>query len=301
MSVTPATDIMYLKGVGPQRAALAGQARHPHRRRPARLPPVSLRRPHPLQQNQRNCSRRNLHNSGHGRRAGAVRYTRGRGAIYHLLVRDATGIARPANFFTARTSRENFAPASASSCTARRTSIRYRPRPHRNDQSAVRDARRGDSDCSDSTEVGRIVPIYEAIGVVSSRMMRRMIHTALENSPRPRHRSAAGGDCSRATHFPRGATRLRFVHFPPPDVPLETLNAFRSPAHQRLIFEEFFFYQLSLALRRKQAAARAGHRFSRARAARFAKRSSAFCPSSPPMRRSASSRRSPPTSSAPCP
>ena len=43
------------------------------------------------------------------------------------------------------------------------------------------------------------------------------------------------------------------MHFPPPDVPLETLNAFRSPAHQRLIFEEFFFYQLSLALRRQQA------------------------------------------------
>jgi len=31
------------------------------------------------------------------------------------------------------------------------------------------------------------------------------------------------------------------------------LNQFRSPAQQRLIFEEFFFYQLSLALSRKVA------------------------------------------------
>src|SRR4029077_6222477 len=33
----------------------------------------------------------------------------------------------------------------------------------------------------------------------------------------------------------------------------EDLNQFRSPAQQRLIFEEFFFYQLSLALDRKLA------------------------------------------------
>ena len=44
-------------------------------------------------------------------------------------------------------------------------------------------------------------------------------------------------------------------------MPLEVLNAFQSPAHQRLIFEEFFFYQLSLALRRQKAARQPGIAF----------------------------------------
>ena len=33
---------------------------------------------------------------------------------------------------------------------------------------------------ADSTEVGRIVPIYEAIGGISSRSMRRIVYLALE-------------------------------------------------------------------------------------------------------------------------
>src|SRR5260370_29238518 len=43
---------------------------------------------------------------------------------------------------------------------------------------------------------------------------------------------------------------LALTHFPPADESLEALNAFRSPAQQRLIFEEFFLYHLSLALDR---------------------------------------------------
>ena len=37
------------------------------------------------------------------------------------------------------------------------------------------------ADTADSTEMGRIVPIYEAIGNVSSRMLRRIIYGALQN------------------------------------------------------------------------------------------------------------------------
>src|SRR6266478_3974478 len=44
---------------------------------------------------------------------------------------------------------------------------------------------------------------------------------------------------------------LIHTHFPEPDESHEALNTFRSPAQQRLIFEEFFLYQLSLALDRK--------------------------------------------------
>ncbi len=41
------------------------------------------------------------------------------------------------------------------------------------------------------------------------------------------------------------------THFPPATESIDALNTFRSTSQQRLIFEEFFLYQLSLGLDRK--------------------------------------------------
>jgi ATP-dependent DNA helicase RecG len=51
--------------------------------------------------------------------------------------------------------------------------------------------------------------------------------------------------------YPSRREALIHVHFPEPQESLEDLNTFRTPSQQRLIFEEFFLYQLSLALDRK--------------------------------------------------
>jgi ATP-dependent DNA helicase RecG len=51
--------------------------------------------------------------------------------------------------------------------------------------------------------------------------------------------------------FPSRSQAIAHTHFPPPGESIESLNAYRSPAQQRLIFEEFFLYQLSLALDRR--------------------------------------------------
>src|SRR6266550_4138056 len=51
--------------------------------------------------------------------------------------------------------------------------------------------------------------------------------------------------------YPARGEALIHTHFPEPSESLEALNTFRSPSQQRLIFEEFFLYQLSLALDRK--------------------------------------------------
>jgi len=50
--------------------------------------------------------------------------------------------------------------------------------------------------------------------------------------------------------YPARGEALRHTHFPEPTESLDRLNTFRSPAQQRLIFEEFFLYQLSLGLDR---------------------------------------------------
>ena len=46
---------------------------------------------------------------------------------------------------------------------------------------------------------------------------------------------------------------IEYVHFPPAEATVAELNAFRSPAHRRLIFEEFFLFQLGIVLRRRRA------------------------------------------------
>src|SRR5205814_6288638 len=51
--------------------------------------------------------------------------------------------------------------------------------------------------------------------------------------------------------YPSRGEALMHTHFPEPGESLDALNTFRSPAQQRLIFEEFFLYQLSLGLDRR--------------------------------------------------
>jgi ATP-dependent DNA helicase RecG len=122
-----------------------------------------------------------------------------------------------------------------------------------------------------SLEIGRIVPIYESAGQgrLTSRWFRRAIHAALENlapdlpDPIPavvrRHLSLIS---------PREA--LLKVHWPEPGESLQDLQSSRTPAHVRLIFEELFFVELGLELKRREQKAQTGIAFQlddRARAA----------------------------------
>ena len=120
----------------------------------------------------------------------------------------------------------------------------------------------GDRKVAASLEIGRIVPIYETAGQgrLSSRWFRRIIHAALENlgpdmaDPMPafvrRHLSLIP---------PREA--LWKVHWPEPGISLEDLQSSRSPAHLRLIFEELFFVELGLELKRREQKAQTGVAF----------------------------------------
>ncbi len=58
---------------------------------------------------------------------------------------------------------------------------------------------------------------------------------------------------ARRLKLPDRWTAIRDIHFPPPEADLRLLNAFRSPAQFRLIFEEFFWLECGLALKRSKA------------------------------------------------
>jgi ATP-dependent DNA helicase RecG len=108
------------------------------------------------------------------------------------------------------------------------------------------------ADENDSTEVGRIVPIYEAIGTFGSRSIRRAIYTVLQ-TVELRVPEILPAALQKKLGFPSRAQSLAHTHFPPLGESIDALNAYASPAQRRLIFEEFFLYQLSLALDRRAA------------------------------------------------
>ncbi len=107
--------------------------------------------------------------------------------------------------------------------------------------------------------VGRVVPIYEAIQKIHTRLLRQLTHRLL-GQIQPLDDALPPSLCDRFKLIGRWDA-VRGVHFPPPDSDLRLLNAFRSPAHFRLIFEEFFWLECGLALKRNKARAMKGISF----------------------------------------
>jgi ATP-dependent DNA helicase RecG len=129
--------------------------------------------------------------------------------------------------------------------------------PTEDGSSGAADQRRGQS-----LEVGRIVPIYESAGQgrITARWFRRMIRNALENMPPELPDAIPAVVRSRmALMSPREA--LWQVHWPDAGESFTDLQSARTPAHVRLIFEELFFVELGLELKRRQMKAQTGIRF----------------------------------------
>ncbi|HXY02601.1 MAG TPA: ATP-dependent DNA helicase RecG [Terriglobales bacterium] len=113
-----------------------------------------------------------------------------------------------------------------------------------------------------SLEIGRIVPIYESAGQgrLTSRWFRRIIHTTLENlTPDLADPIPAAVRAHLGLPPPREA--LWKVHWPEPGTSMEALQSSRTPAHIRLIFEELFFVELGLELKRREQKAQTGIAF----------------------------------------
>src|ERR1700719_2254692 len=113
---------------------------------------------------------------------------------------------------------------------------------------------------AESLEIGRIVPIYEAIGGLTPRWFRRIIRTALDNLtpdlPEPIPAAVRG---HLGLISPRAA--LWNVHWPEPGESFDALQSSRTAAHIRMIFDELFFVELGLELKRRQQKSQTGIAF----------------------------------------
>ncbi len=246
MSISLQTDVRMLKGVGPQRAELLAQRgiytledllnylpfRYEDRIHFSKIKDVQPGGVYTL---------RARVMSGQ-----AVRGMYGRNAIYHLLVQDDTG-SMPCKFFHGGYLEGRLKPGQELILHGKVDIDKLRParREMVNPQIEIVSGEE-----LDSPEMGRIVPVYEAVGTFGTRQIRRAIYATLQNLDAniadvlpPELRARMG--------FPQRRDALIQAHFPAQGESLELLNLFRSRAQRRLIFEEFFLYQLSLALGRK--------------------------------------------------
>src|SRR5215469_622200 len=119
-----------------------------------------------------------------------------------------------------------------------------------------------ESKAAESLEIGRIVPIYESAGQgrLTSRWFRRIIRTALENLT-PELPETIPAAIRKRLNLLGQREALWKVHWPDEGDSLKALQEFRTPAHVRLIFEELFFIELGLELKRCEQKAQTGIAF----------------------------------------
>ncbi|MGA8442648.1 MAG: ATP-dependent DNA helicase RecG [Candidatus Sulfotelmatobacter sp.] len=119
-----------------------------------------------------------------------------------------------------------------------------------------------DDKAAASLEVGRIVPIYESAGQgrVTARWFRRVIRKALDDLTPDLAETIPAAVRGRLALLSSREALWR-VHWPEAGESFEDLQSSRTPAHIRLIFEELFFLELGLELKRRQQKTETGFAF----------------------------------------
>ncbi len=123
-------------------------------------------------------------------------------------------------------------------------------------------------------EMGRIVPVYESLGgktpwgaKLTSRWMRRVMWTVfrelaeigVESGPAAEETLPAA--LRQRLALPGRMEALQGLHFPAAGTSMTELMSARTPSHRRLIFEEFWYLELGLELKRRRLREREGTAF----------------------------------------
>ena len=119
-------------------------------------------------------------------------------------------------------------------------------------------------------EMGRIVPVYPSVGgttpwgaKLTSRWLRRVMWTIfreLKESGARAEETLPQALCERLG-LPSRMEALEAIHFPAAGTSMTELMSARTPAHRRLIFEELWYLELGLELKRRRLREREGTAF----------------------------------------
>lgn len=97
---------------------------------------------------------------------------------------------------------------------------------------------------------GRHVPVYRKLGQFQTKKLREIIFSALENLDGNAVEDKLPPDLIARQNLISRFQALKEIHFPPENASIAEYLSARSPAHRRLIFEEFFWISFALQLKR---------------------------------------------------
>ena len=116
-------------------------------------------------------------------------------------------------------------------------------------------------------EMSRIVPVYESLGAktpwgakLTSKWTRRVLWSIFEELAEANQEpeETLPASLRQRLDLPARMAALRDLHFPPAGTAMADLQAATTPAHRRLIFEEFWYLELGLELKRRRLRERPG-------------------------------------------
>jgi len=107
-----------------------------------------------------------------------------------------------------------------------------------------------DALAADPVNFGRIVPVYPLTEGLSQKIMRRVMKEVVDGYL-PFVQELIPGHILEPLNLPGVREALHAVHLPPVDMGMEILNEGRTPSHRALAFDEFFFWELGLALKKR--------------------------------------------------
>jgi ATP-dependent DNA helicase RecG len=96
----------------------------------------------------------------------------------------------------------------------------------------------------------RRVPVYRKLGHFQTKRLREITHSVLQNLNAKSIQENLPSDLLERQSLLTRAQALTEVHFPPDDSSLVDYEMFRSAAHRRLIFDEFFWLSFAMQLLR---------------------------------------------------
>jgi ATP-dependent DNA helicase RecG len=135
---------------------------------------------------------------------------------------------------------------------------RRKEEEEKNPQSAIRNPQSDDEDLLEDTDnpefamihTARRVPVYRKLGQFQTKRLREIIFSVVENLDKSSIKETLPSELLQRQNLIAHGQAIEEIHFPPEDSLISEYEMFRSRAHQRLIFEEFFRVSFALQLRR---------------------------------------------------
>ncbi len=117
------------------------------------------------------------------------------------------------------------------------------------DSASPAETRESPPGVEESLHFGRIVPVYSETEGLHQRLLRKILKNVVDLFAEKAFSGIPPDLCREMRLIPLSEAFQR-AHFPGQEEDLDSFNEGKSPAHRRLIFDEFFFLELGLALRR---------------------------------------------------